>query len=81
MLQKCYGLGTHDLGPGKEGKRMMILGKLPLDGLFIVYERNDAGKMERLFSGISAEDVPPAYWHTEVKRIYPYNDAIIIEIN
>ena len=61
-----------------EEKNMKLYG-IPFDGLFIVYECMN-GEMIEIFSGFCPEDIPESYRNKNLKRIYPCEDVIIVEI-
>ena len=58
----------------------MELKNLPIDGAFMVYRVGKRGNVEKVCAGCEPSDVPEEFKGAQIKRIYPYDDAIIIEI-
>ena len=59
----------------------MKLGDIPFDGLFYIYVRRPDKRVTREVFGFSPDDVPAKYKDSEVVRLYPVDDAIIVEVN
>lgn len=57
----------------------MKLGTIPFDGLFLVYTRVN-GDLQKITHGFAPEDVPESLREVEVRRLYPCNDSIIVEV-